>query len=101
MAREPMVAREWLAWCAKNLATGAPRADVEAALVAEGATARDATRARLVASMLEKARRAAPSGAAIPRIAWPGPDALVERYLATSTPVIVTGLVSSWPAMTR
>lgn len=118
------VATEWLAWCAENLAEGASRAEVHAALVGEGASVavadrtmttveaspiyaalrsvvRRARRARMVASLAEKNRRLAPSATSIPRIAWPGTAELVERYLATSTPVIVTDVVSRWPALER
>ena len=123
-AESAEVAREWKTWCAENLARGASRDEVAEVLRAEGASqavaeqtvaeieaspamsvARRLSRAlrrdRLVVSLLERSRRQAPSGPRVPRIEWPGGGELVERYLATSSPVVVTGLVSRWPAMER
>jgi hypothetical protein len=115
------VSRAWLEWAAENLVRGARPAEIEAALVEEGASAEEARRVvagldaaallgaaqrtgrqaaqgALVLRLLDAARGAAPSPP-LPRRPWPGREEFEERYWAGSTPVVFTDLVSRWPAM--
>jgi hypothetical protein len=115
---------EWQRWIADNLLRGAPREEVEGALVSEGASAleaRDAVdavlgsplfaaavpfvrasrRARLLARLQRELAHGSPEPTRIPRVAFPGVDAFRERYLATGTPAIFTDLVPRWPGFGR
>jgi hypothetical protein len=115
------LAQPWLEWAAENLARGAPPAEVETALVEEGASAtlarrtveeltaspvmaaarrlaRGSGRLGAVTRLIETLRHGGP-GERLARIPWPGGDELLARYWETNTPVVLTGLVSSWPAM--
>lgn len=62
------------------------------------APARHARRLELVQRLLTLQMRQARHPATIERRTTPSADELFDRYLATSTPVVITDLVPSWPA---
>lgn len=116
---------QWEAWAAENLARGAMPDDVTAALVEEGAPLEQA---RAVVEALERSpamhqaralgRRAAaleqivrlrrdhralqPDGhARITRCPLPPIADFLARHVVPGVPVVITDLVTRWPALTR
>lgn len=116
------IARAWRVWLADNLLRGVPARDLEAALLRH-AVPRDlaarAVRAAARAPELEVARRSlatagrqalagrlrrellALRGPDVERRETPPADHFLREYYATGTPVILTDLVTRWPAFTR
>lgn len=120
----PSVDPAWQRWIAENLLGGAAPEELVRELVAEGVPLEAAERlvtdvrtspilaaaqpfARASRQLQTYARldaarwRASPSPTAVERISWPGLDAFLTRHWSTGAPVVIEGLVSSWPAMTR
>jgi hypothetical protein len=124
--REPWVIHpRWQAWAAENLARGAALDDVTAALVEDGAPP---DRARALVAELDRSpamhearklhRRAAaleqlvrlrrdhralrPEGyTEIARRPLPAADEFLARHLVPGVPVVLTDLVTRWPALAR
>lgn len=114
-----MLSPEWRVWVADNLLSGAPRDKIVSALVAQGVPAseavtqvasiesspgvvagrRHAKRAReleVVARLhREVARAVAPEVERRPDV---GAEEFFARYYATGTPVVLTEVVTRWPA---
>lgn len=117
-----MLSPEWRAWVAENLLHGAPTAKLVAALVAQGVPEREATtqvgaiaaspgliagaryakRARsleVVARLHREVMRAGPRE--VERRPEVSADEFFARYYATNTPVVLTDVVTRWPAFER
>lgn len=115
---------DWQVWIADNLLAGAPRDELVAALLRRGVSrpevdaqvaaieaspafaaarrhVRTARRLELVARLQQQlaATRARPRE--VERRADLDPEAFFERYYATGTPVVLTDLVTAWPAFGR
>jgi hypothetical protein len=115
---------DWQRWVADNLLAGAPPDALRAALLARDVPpaeadaqlaaiaaspaflaaqrpARAARRLALVARLHQQlaAQRDAPTS--VERAAGLAPAAFFERYYATNTPVVLTDVVTSWPAFGR
>lgn len=119
---EPHVlAREWQRWAVENLLRGSPRSEIEQALREEGVPdaitkpaidaivrspifeaalpfARESRRYRTLARLHRAIAKSAPHPTRIERTTFPGVEAFFDRFVATSTPVIFTDLVTRWPA---
>jgi hypothetical protein len=114
----------WERWVAENLLRGAEASTLSSELVSEGVApdeadaivravvqspileaalpfARESRRLRTLARLDAARARGAAHPTTVERIRWPGLDALFDRYWATGAPVVIEGLVSEWPAMTR
>jgi hypothetical protein len=111
---------QWRAWVTRNLVDGATIEAVTEALVEEGMDGRQARalaeaiarepgtieahrlqrRCRAL-ELLVRLRRDHRGEIAIERRAMPSADELRTRYWAPGVPVIVTGLVTRWPAFGR
>lgn len=117
-----VLAFEWRVWAAEALARGTTREAVEKALRARGVPraeaarrldevlgsaafhaartlARTAMQHELLARLGRETRATALGG--IERRAGVGPDELFERYYATNTPVVLTDVVTTWPAFRK
>lgn len=119
------LAPEWRVWIAQNLARGVAPDQILATLRANGVPAREARvrlaeisaangalelvrrhefrlrqHAMLVRMLNEAARTAAHPGAVERRATIPR-DEFFDRYYATNTPVVITDLVTRWPAFAR
>jgi hypothetical protein len=111
----------WRSWLVENLLRGARPEDLLRALVSQGVPVREARlrveqaadgpalaiarekdrRARQLESVLRLHREAARSVArpgVIERVEAPSAEVFFNRYYATLTPVVLTGLVPRWPA---
>lgn len=116
------LSRPWRLWLADNLLRGVPTHDLETALVRNGVApglAARTVRSAARAPELEVARRGlAPAGRQalagrlrrellalrdpeVERRPTPPPAAFLRDYYATGTPVVLTELVTRWPAFTR
>lgn len=118
------LAPEWQRWIADNLLAGASPDEVRAAVLAQGVTAAelDAQVAAITASpaflaaqrhlvagrqlaLLARLRRALDATRddprAVERRAGVSAAEFFERYYATNTPVVLTDLVTQWPAFGR
>ncbi len=114
----------WQLWIAENLLRGVAPEVLIAGLVEDGvpalrasrevhtvaasgalaaghALARRARQLELVAAIDREVRALSASPRDVPRIAPPSADELFETYLCTSTPVLITGLMTDWPALAR
>jgi Cupin-like domain len=114
----------WRRWIVENLARGAGPGSLIAGLVEEGvspgraaaevrATAaspaldacrplvRAAKQLDLVASLGRELRALASDPRAVERRAPPSAGELFDRYFCTRTPVLITGLMTGWPAIDR
>lgn len=121
-AERGAIARPWRIWLADNLLRGVPQAELLATLVAHEvppslaarglrAAARspelEAARKRLGAAgrqaLASRLRREllALRGPAIDRRPLPPPELFLREYYATGTPLVITDLVTRWPAFTR
>lgn len=119
-----MLSPHWQLWLAENLLRGVAPADLVAALVEDGvpairavnevralaaspaitaghAVARTARQLELVAAIDREVRALSASPRDVERRAAPGAEELFEKYLCTSTPVLLTGLMTGWPALER
>lgn len=124
--REPWVLHpQWQAWAAENLARGAARDDVTRALVEEGAPpvrtrafveqldrspamheARALARRVAALEQIVRLRRdhrtlRAEGHTAIERRPLPPVDEFLARYVVPGVPVVITDLVTRWPALHR
>ncbi len=118
------LSRDWRVWAAENLLAGARREEVAAALVAQGVDVEEAAaqvaalaaspafaagqrfaaharRLELVARMLSNLSRTATSPHEVERVAGLTADQFFTRYYATGTPVVLTDVVTRWPALSR
>jgi len=125
-ARRPdhALAPAWRLWAAENLLAGSAPAELAAALVAQGvpaalaaaetaaldaspavAAARraqvSARRREFPLRLLAELARTAPHTTAIERRAGVGAEEFFARYYATGTPVVLTDVVTRWPAFGR
>jgi hypothetical protein len=114
----------WQLWIAENLLRGVAPEVLIAGLVEDGvpalrasrevhavaasgaiaaghALARTARQLELVAAIDREVRALSASPRDVPRIAPPSAAELFETYLCTSTPVLITGLMTAWPALAR
>jgi hypothetical protein len=114
----------WQLWIAENLLRGVTPAALVAGLVEDGvpplraesevralaqspaivaghAVARTARQLELVAQIDRDVRALSASPRDVERRAPPSADELFEKYLCTSTPVLLTGLMTDWPALAR
>ena len=119
-----MLSPHWELWIAENLLRGvapdaliagliedgvpAKRAADEvrslaasAAIAAGHAVARSARQLELVAAIDRDVRALSASPQEVERRAPPSADELFERYFCTSTPVLITDLITAWPALAR
>lgn len=118
------LAGEWQLWIAENLLRGVAPEVLIAGLVEDGVSARraaDEVRAlaaspaiaagraaartvrqlELVASIDREMRALSADPRAVERRAPPPAEELFERYFCASTPVLITGLMTGWPALDR
>lgn len=118
------LAREWQLWIAENLLRGvAPdaliaglvedgvsprRAESEvralaasAAITAGRAAARAAQQLELVAAIGREMRALSADPRGVERRARPSAEELFEQYFCASTPVLITDLMTGWPALDR
>ncbi len=118
------LAPDWQVWIADNLLRQAPRDELIAALVAQGLTpaavdaaiaavesspafvaaqrhARHHRRAELVAHLHRASAATSAAPHTIERRAGLTPSEFFERYYATNTPVVLTDVVTAWPAFGR
>jgi hypothetical protein len=114
----------WQLWIAENLLRGVAPEALIAGLVEDGvpairasrevravaaspaitaghAVARTARQLEFVAAIDREMRALSASPRAVERIARPSADELFERYFCTSTPALITGLMTAWPALAR
>lgn len=112
----------WRAWIAENLVLGAPpkalvnvliehgfvptlaSAEVDAALRSPYLRGAELLKRRLskrdwVLDIQRKLNRLRP--ATVERVHRPDAQTFLERYYASNRPVIITGMLDDWPAMTR
>jgi hypothetical protein len=115
---------EWQAWLTENRLRGLPTDVLVARLRKEGVTkkralaeldalerspqfvgarriARRAHQLTLLAKLRTELERSATRPEEVPRITTPKPDAFVDGYFATGTPVVLTDFMRSWPASAR
>lgn len=114
---EGVVDPAWCRWIAENLAQGATLATLDDALISAGvphAIARASVRA-IASASADDARRIAAleqivrlrgeqrrtRGVVVDRIPLPSADEFRDRYWSTGLPVVVTDLVTRWPAFGR
>ncbi len=118
------LAPDWQLWVADNLLRQAPRDELIATLVAQGLTpaavaaaiaavetspafvvaqrhARHHRRAELVAHLHRSLAATSATPRDVERRADLTPAEFFERYYATNTPVVLTDLVTAWPAFGR
>ena len=118
------LAGEWQLWVAENLLRGVAPEVLIAGLVEDGvsahraadevralaaspaiaagrAAARTAKQLELVASIDREMRALAADPRAVERRSPPSAEELFERYFCASTPVLITGLMTGWPALDR
>jgi hypothetical protein len=72
-----------------------------AAIAAGHAVARTARQLELVAAIDRDVRALSASPREVERRAPPSADELFERYFCAGTPVLITGLMTAWPALAR
>ena len=119
-----MLSPHWHLWIAENLLRGVAPAALVAGLVEDGvpairaanevralaaspaiaaghAVARTARQLELVAAIDREVRALSASPGEVERRDPPSADELFERYFCTSTPVLLTGLMTGWPALER
>jgi hypothetical protein len=124
MADDPTLSPAWAAWAAENLLRGVPRHEVMETLVAQGLSptegtraldelerspafvaalplAREARRGEMIRRLLTEHAETLPSPGEIPRRPYAGADDFYERHYATLSPVVLTGLLRDWPALSR
>ncbi|MEP7123392.1 MAG: cupin-like domain-containing protein [Byssovorax sp.] len=114
----------WQLWIAENLLRGVAQESLIAGLVDDGvpasraatevrtlaaspaiaaglAVARTARQLELVAAIDRHVRALSAAPREVERRAAPSAEELFERYLCGSTPVVLTDLLTAWPALTR
>jgi len=118
------LAPEWRVWAAENLLAGRSRQEVASALVANGVGPEEAAaqvaailaspayeaalryvvhgrRLELVTRLLAEHARVATNPRDVERHERLSPDEFFTRYYATNTPVVLTDVVTRWPAFHR
>jgi cupin-like protein len=119
-----VLAPHWQLWIAENLLRGVAQETLIAGLVEDGvparraadevralaaspaitaghAVARTAQQLELVARIDREVRALSASPREVERRSPPSADELFERYFCASTPVLITDLMTAWPALAR
>ena len=118
------LAPDWRLWAAENLLAGRSREEVASVLVEQGVDAEEAAaqvaallaspvtaaarryvaqsrRLELTTRLLAELNRTAPHATRVERRAGVGAEEFFDRYYATCTPVVLTDVVTRWPAFGR
>ncbi len=118
------LSQEWRVWAAENLLAGATQDEVISALISRGVEVEEAAtrvasitsspafiagrrfvaqarRLELVARLHRDHARTATAADGVERVAGLDADAFFTRYYATSTPVVITDVVTRWRAYER